>query len=162
MTNATVQTPRRRGFACMDREKQREIARKGGRKAHEKGTAHEFSRDEAREAGRKGGLKVAQNRAHMAEIGRQGGIRVHMLQAAAKAAAASETQWASAEYWRTLTFPATREDVIAKAGEEKIELNGRSITLGDVLSKSENTDFASLDAIREEVSRLVRQEVRAA
>lgn len=45
----------RRGFASMDEEKQREIASKGGRAAHEKGTAHEFSSEEAREAGRKGG-----------------------------------------------------------------------------------------------------------
>jgi hypothetical protein len=45
-----------RGFASMDREKQREIARKGGRAAHEKGTAHEWTREEAREAGRKGGF----------------------------------------------------------------------------------------------------------
>ena len=36
-------------------EKQREIASKGGRAAHEKGTAHEWSADEARAAGRKGG-----------------------------------------------------------------------------------------------------------
>ena len=45
-----------RGFASMDRNKQREIASKGGRAAHQKGTAHEWTRDEAREAGRKGGV----------------------------------------------------------------------------------------------------------
>jgi general stress protein YciG len=45
----------RRGFASMSPEKQREIASKGGRAAHEKGTAHEWSQDEARAAGRKGG-----------------------------------------------------------------------------------------------------------
>jgi general stress protein YciG len=45
----------RRGFASMDTSKQREIASKGGRAAHAKGTAHEWSADEAREAGRKGG-----------------------------------------------------------------------------------------------------------
>ena len=45
----------RRGFASMDSEKQRRIASKGGRAAHEKGTAHEFTPEEAREAGRKGG-----------------------------------------------------------------------------------------------------------
>ena len=39
----------------MSAEKQREIASKGGRAAHEKGTAHEWSTDEARSAGRKGG-----------------------------------------------------------------------------------------------------------
>lgn len=45
----------RRGFASMDEEKQREIASKGGKAAHEKGTAHEFTSKEAQEAGRKGG-----------------------------------------------------------------------------------------------------------
>src|SRR5690349_17269120 len=44
-----------RGFAAMDDEKQREIASKGGQAAHEKGTAHEFTSEEAREAGKKGG-----------------------------------------------------------------------------------------------------------
>ena len=44
-----------RGFASMNREKQREIASKGGKAAHAKGTAHEWSPTEAREAGRKGG-----------------------------------------------------------------------------------------------------------
>ena len=44
-----------RGFASMDREKQREIASKGGKAAHESGHAHEFTSEEAREAGRKGG-----------------------------------------------------------------------------------------------------------
>ena len=44
-----------RGFASMDSSKQREIASKGGRAAHQKGTAHEWTSDEAREAGRKGG-----------------------------------------------------------------------------------------------------------
>ena len=39
----------------MSTEKQREIASKGGRAAHEKGTAHEWTADEARNAGRKGG-----------------------------------------------------------------------------------------------------------
>ena len=46
----------RRGFASMSPEKQREIASKGGRAAHQKGTAHEFTSAEAREAGRKGGM----------------------------------------------------------------------------------------------------------
>jgi general stress protein YciG len=44
-----------RGFAAMDEEKQREIASKGGKAAHESGNAHEFNSDEAREAGKKGG-----------------------------------------------------------------------------------------------------------
>src|SRR4051794_27876039 len=62
-----------RGFASMDRSKQREIASKGGRAAHAKGTAHEFDSGEAREAGRKGGQAVSRNREHMAAIGRRGG-----------------------------------------------------------------------------------------
>jgi general stress protein YciG len=62
-----------RGFAKMDPEKQREIASKGGRAAHQRGTAHEFNTEEAREAGRKGGQAVSRDRAHMAEIGRRGG-----------------------------------------------------------------------------------------
>lgn len=44
-----------RGFASMDEKKQREIASKGGKAAHSKGTAHEWNSEEAREAGRKGG-----------------------------------------------------------------------------------------------------------
>ena len=73
-----------RGFASMDKEKQKAIASKGGRAAHEKGTAHEFNSheasmaakkghergtaheftaEEARIAGRKGGLARAMNRA---------------------------------------------------------------------------------------------------
>jgi hypothetical protein len=51
-----------RGFASMDPDKQREIARKGGKVAHEKGRAHQWSREEAREAGRKGGLATHQRR----------------------------------------------------------------------------------------------------
>jgi general stress protein YciG len=51
-----------RGFASMDPARQREIASEGGRAAHEKGTAHEFTSEEAREAGRKGGMARSQNR----------------------------------------------------------------------------------------------------
>src|SRR6476659_1339010 len=63
----------RRGFASMSAEKQREIASKGGRAAHEKGTAHEWTADEARQAGRKRGEVVSRDRAPMAAIGRGGG-----------------------------------------------------------------------------------------
>ena len=51
-----------RGFASMDPQRQREIASEGGRAAHEKGTAHEFTSEEAREAGRKGGMARSANR----------------------------------------------------------------------------------------------------
>ena len=50
-----TKTRRPRGFAAMDRSLVSAIARKGGKAAHEAGTAHEFTREEAREAGRKGG-----------------------------------------------------------------------------------------------------------
>jgi uncharacterized protein len=65
----------RGGFAGMDSEKQREIARRGGRAAHQKGTAHEFTADEARAAGRKGGVSVSRDREYMSRIGRAGGKR---------------------------------------------------------------------------------------
>jgi general stress protein YciG len=58
----------------MDPQKQREIASMGGRAAHEKGTAHEFTADEARRAGRRGGRTISRDREYMAEIGRRGGL----------------------------------------------------------------------------------------
>ncbi len=64
---------RNRGFASMDAQKQKEIARKGGRAAHVKGTAHEFTSEEARAAGKKGGERVSLDRNHMSRIGRLGG-----------------------------------------------------------------------------------------
>ncbi len=57
----------------MDSKKQKAIASKGGIAAHERGTAHQFTANEAKEAGKKGGAKVSQDRKHMAEIGRLGG-----------------------------------------------------------------------------------------
>jgi general stress protein YciG len=51
-----------RGFASMDRAKQRDIASKGGKAAHQKGTAHEWTSEEARDAGRKGGIASHQRR----------------------------------------------------------------------------------------------------
>jgi len=71
--SGSARTRSNRGFASMDRDKQKEIASKGGRAAHAKGTAHEFDSGEAREAGRKGGVAVSRNREHMAAIGRRGG-----------------------------------------------------------------------------------------
>lgn len=55
----------RRGFAVMDSAKQKEIASKGGKAAHAKGSAHEFTSEQAREAGRKGGrMAHAKGTAH--------------------------------------------------------------------------------------------------
>jgi general stress protein YciG len=73
-----------RGFASMDPVRQREIASEGGKAAHEKGTAHQFSSQEAREAGSKGG-QAAHERgtAHQfdseeaREAGRKGGQAAH-------------------------------------------------------------------------------------
>ena len=56
-----------RGFASMDRAKQREIASKGGKAAHQKGTAHEWTSEEAREAGRKGGMASHRRRKEMGD-----------------------------------------------------------------------------------------------
>jgi general stress protein YciG/hemerythrin-like domain-containing protein len=63
----------KRGFAAMSPQQQREIARRGGQAAHKKGTAHEFTSDEARIAGHKGGRALSKNRQYMSEIGRKGG-----------------------------------------------------------------------------------------
>ena len=64
---------KRRGFAGMSEQRQRAIAAQGGRAAHKRGTAHEFSPTEARQAGQKGGESVSRDRRHMAKIGRRGG-----------------------------------------------------------------------------------------
>src|SRR6202035_4643241 len=69
-----------RGFAAMDQQKQREIASRGGRAAHRRGTAHQFTAEEAAVAGRKGGQSVSRNREHMAQIGRKGGLATHHRQ----------------------------------------------------------------------------------
>jgi uncharacterized protein len=55
-----------RGFASMDDEKQREIARKGGEEVSK-------DREHMADIGRKGGEEVSKDREHMAEIGRKGG-----------------------------------------------------------------------------------------
>lgn len=52
----------RRGFASMDRTRQRDIASKGGKTAHAMGKAHKWTTEEARAAGRKGGMAQHRNR----------------------------------------------------------------------------------------------------
>ena len=71
---AVKTTEPRRGFASLDRSRLVALARRAGRIAHQKGTAHIFDEEEARSAGKKGGLVVSRNRAHMAAIGRRGGM----------------------------------------------------------------------------------------
>ena len=61
-----------RGFASMDRAKQREIASKGGKAAHQKGTAHEWTSEEARDAGRKGGIASHRRRREQMSPGESG------------------------------------------------------------------------------------------
>lgn len=63
-----------RGFAAMKPEKQKAIASMGGKAAHERGHAHEFTEEEARTAGQKGGRATSADREHMARIGRRGGL----------------------------------------------------------------------------------------
>lgn len=55
----------------MDRAKQREIASKGGKAAHQKGTAHEWTSEEARDAGRKGGIASHRRRREAMGLNRQ-------------------------------------------------------------------------------------------
>jgi general stress protein YciG len=61
MDNSQSEQPKKkgRGFASMSPEKQREIASRGGKSAHAKGTAHKWTSEEAKEAGKKGGAKRA-------------------------------------------------------------------------------------------------------
>ena len=63
-----------RGFASMDRGKQKEIASKGGKAAHEKRTAHEWTSEEAREAGRKGGMASHRRKQEQAANARAGAM----------------------------------------------------------------------------------------
>jgi hypothetical protein len=70
----------RRGFASMDEDKQREIASKGGKAAHQKGTAHEFDSEEAREAGKAAHEKGTAHEftsEEAREAGRKGGHAAH-------------------------------------------------------------------------------------
>ncbi len=94
--------PGKRGFAAMDKEAQRAIASKGGRAAHARGTAHEFTPEEAAEAGRKGGRAVSTDRRHMAEIGRKGGKAAHSHQEPISVAPTPSTEQMPAANSQTL------------------------------------------------------------
>jgi general stress protein YciG len=58
VAHALAPEKKKRGFAAMNPDQVRELARRGGVAAHRAGTAHEFTSDEARAAGRKGGLAI--------------------------------------------------------------------------------------------------------
>jgi uncharacterized protein len=95
----------------MSADKQREIARKGGRAAHEKGTAHEFTSEEARAAGRKGGERVSANRSHMAAIGRLGG----------KSSASRRQRTSSQEFGRSPEEAGSKQMEPSMAGDQQSE-----------------------------------------
>jgi hypothetical protein len=63
MADSDTKPRRARGFAGMDPAVLKEVGRKGGVAAHDAGTAHEFSPEEARAAGRKGGKATQAKRA---------------------------------------------------------------------------------------------------
>lgn len=115
-----------RGFASMDQSKQKEIASKGGRAAHAKGTAHEFDSNEARAAGRKGGMAVSRNREHMAAIGRRGGEA--RGQRARQAAQASQTQRSGIDGSRQNTAGGTNSGNTRGLGAEReVGISGSSV-----------------------------------
>jgi general stress protein YciG len=71
---------RKRGFAAMDPEKRRKVARKGAQAGHRRGTAHTFTLEEMR----RGGRTVSRDRVHMATIGRGGLMSPRRQRAKAK------------------------------------------------------------------------------
>ena len=59
----SAEKPRKpRGFAAMNKDRVREIASLGGKAAHQAGTAHEFTKEEARQAGKLGAKAVHEKR----------------------------------------------------------------------------------------------------
>lgn len=103
----------------MDPARQREIASRGGRAAHEKGTAHEWSANEAREAGRKGGVTVSQDRDHMAAIGREGGE--------SRSAAARQARQRTPD--REVPMTVSRDGLDSRRGENRSVERSRAETL---------------------------------
>jgi general stress protein YciG len=151
----------RRGFASMSMEKRREIARLGGKAAHQKGRAHEFTPDEARAAGRKGGVAVSRNRAHMAEIGRAGG------RARGARSPAEVIHFPTQEFEQALSdvaYPVTKETVLERTGEEEILLgdNRGRVFLRDVLKRVPTERFNSFSEVTEQVGRVLNESSHAA
>jgi uncharacterized protein len=146
----------KRGFASMDPSKQREIASKGGRAAHAKGTAHEFTSDEARVAGRKGGEAVSRDRAHMSAIGREGG---HSRGARARASATGGTDAGTssgatsgansggADYTRGTDQSFERQTVSERSGFESRGGNNNDRGRSDNSSQGDNRPFSGRDNI---------------
>lgn len=64
----------KQGFASFSPERLKEVAQKGGKKAHELGRAHEFTEEEAKAAGRRGGMELSRKfgKGYMSKIGKAG------------------------------------------------------------------------------------------
>lgn len=116
-----------RGFASMDQSKQKEIASKGGRAAHAKGTAHEFDSGEARAAGRKGGMAVSRNREHMAAIGRRGGEARGQRARLASQSGADVRSSIDAARQNTPSVSNTIGNTRGIGGEREVGISGSSI-----------------------------------
>jgi general stress protein YciG len=129
-----------RGFASMDQGKQKEIASKGGRAAHAKGTAHEFDSSEARAAGRKGGMAVSRNREHMAAIGRRGGeARGQRARLAAQAQSASQR---ATEGARQNTPAGGVGSTRGVGGDREVGISGSSMGATGAAQNSRGTENA--------------------
>lgn len=74
MSNESSRPKARRGFAAMSPEKRREIASRGGKKAHEMGVAHTFTRESAIEAGSKGGAAFHRKRGRTVIVDHEGNV----------------------------------------------------------------------------------------
>ena len=129
----------KRGFASMDAAKQREIASKGGKAAHAKGTAHEFTSDEARVAGRKGGEAVSRDRAHMSAIGREGG---HSRGARARASSSQSSGNTSSDFTRNAGQSFERQVTSERSG---LEAGRTGSTSGQQQRSSEQSAYAASD-----------------
>jgi general stress protein YciG len=116
-----------RGFASMDQSKQKEIASKGGRAAHAKGTAHEFDSGEARAAGRKGGMAVSRNREHMAAIGRRGGEARGQRARLASQAGVDVRSSVDAARQNTASVSGSLGNTRGVGGEREVGITGSSI-----------------------------------
>jgi general stress protein YciG len=116
-----------RGFASMDQTKQKEIASKGGRAAHAKGTAHEFDSGEARAAGRKGGMAVSRNREHMAAIGRRGGEARGQRARLASQSGAGVRSSTDAARQNTSNVSSNIGNTRGVGGEREVGISGSSI-----------------------------------
>ena len=121
----------------MSPEKQREIASKGGRAAHAKGTAHEFDSNEARAAGRKGGMAVSRNREHMAAIGRRGG-EARGQRARAAAQAGGVAQRSSSDALRQNTPSGSIGNNTRGIADREIGISGSSVGGSTQNTRSEN------------------------